>query len=120
MRQSKGYELIKGKVWRLIWTKSLYGLKNSGRNWHNLLRDYLIELNFKQSLAYLCLYISQEGRKVVILLVWVDDDILGYSSTNVSDDIKRELPSKFNMKDIEKLSTSFGIKFQQRDECITR
>ena len=45
MRQPKGYEL-EGKVWRL--RKSLYGLKQSGRNWQNLLHDYLIELNFKQ------------------------------------------------------------------------
>ena len=74
MCQPKGYEL-EGKVWRL--RKSLYGLKQSGRNWHNLLHDYLIELNFKQSSADPCLYINRSGREVIILLVWVDGIILG-------------------------------------------
>ena len=116
MRQPKGYEL-EGKVWRL--RKSLYGLKQSGRNWQNLLHDYLIELNFKQSSADPCLYINRSGREVVILLVWVDDIILGCSSTSVFDDIKRKLSSNFKMKDLGKLSMFLGIKFHQRDECIT-
>ena len=116
MRQPKGYEL-EGKVWRL--RKSLYGLKQSSRNWHNLLHDYLIELNFKQSSADTCLYINHSGREVVILLVWVDDIILGCSSTSVSDDIKRKLSSKFKMKDLGKLSIFLGIKFHQGDESIT-
>src|SRR6218665_2298255 len=36
--------------------KSLYGLKQSGRNWNNMLYDYLISENFEQSLTDHCVY----------------------------------------------------------------
>jgi len=52
--QPQGYETT-DKVWKL--KKSLCGLKQSGRNWHNLLHEYLTnELSFKQSSADPCLY----------------------------------------------------------------
>ena len=70
--QPEGYETA-NMVWKL--NKSLYGLKQSGRNWHILLHDYLInELSFKQSTADPCLYFQQGGND--ILLVWVDDIII--------------------------------------------
>ena len=36
--------------------KSLYGLKQSGRNWNNMLHKYLIDEHFEQSLADHCVY----------------------------------------------------------------
>ena len=40
----QGYDENPDKVWRL--KKSLYGLKQSGRNWNITLHDYLKGLNF--------------------------------------------------------------------------
>src|SRR6218665_3275525 len=36
--------------------KTLYGLKQSGRNWNNMLHDYLISENFEQSSTDHCVY----------------------------------------------------------------
>ena len=46
---SKG-EILVGKL-----KKSLYGLKQSGRNWYKMLHEYLVNNNFVQSLSDPCL-----------------------------------------------------------------
>ena len=46
VKQPPGYEEHGSNfVWKL--NKSLYGLKQSGRNWNNLLYEYLLGLEFK-------------------------------------------------------------------------
>ena len=42
-------------VYRL--NKSLYGLKQSGRNWNSMLHNYLVENNFMQNEVDHCLYV---------------------------------------------------------------
>ena len=58
VEQPKGFcntdDLGRKLVWKL--KKSLYGLKQSGRNWNNLLHKCLIDENFNQSLADTCVF----------------------------------------------------------------
>ncbi|KAF2343503.1 Reverse transcriptase RNA-dependent DNA polymerase [Trinorchestia longiramus] len=63
--------------------KSLYGLKQSGRNWNNLLHQFLVEQNFVQSLSYTCVYVRESDSGKVIIIVWVDDLILASSNAVV-------------------------------------
>ena len=51
--------------------RSLYGLKQSGRNWNKLLHEHLETNRFKQSYVDNCVYTRNDGK--VIVLVWVDD-----------------------------------------------
>jgi hypothetical protein len=44
--------------------KSLYGLKQSGRNWNNLLHDYLANDKYNQSLLDPCLMLGQQMAEV--------------------------------------------------------
>ena len=52
--------------------KSLYGLKQGSLNWHNKLKDALINRGFVESISDPCLFISKD----MIILVYVDDCIL--------------------------------------------
>jgi hypothetical protein len=61
-----------GKVWKL--RKSIYGLKQSPRNYFLHLKQKLERLGFTQSNADPCLFIST----TVICLVYVDDALLLY------------------------------------------
>jgi len=91
--------------------KSLYGLKQSGRNWNSLLHEYLIDEHFEQSLADHCVYTRFSEQCKVIILVWVDDIIIAASDEHVLRSVKSCLCSRFSMKDIGPLSWFLGINF---------
>ena len=115
--QPSGYT-IGTKVWKL--QKSLYGLKQSGRNWHKLLCDYLInELDFIQSNSDPCLFSKRNEGDTIIIIVWVDDIIIAANTIQSMKSIKSDLSSKFQMKDLGQLSTFLGIKFDQHHESIS-
>ena len=111
---------VEEKVWKL--NKSLYGLKQSGRNWHTMLHKYLLELNFNPSSADACLYIKRDNGETMILLIWVDDIIIAGSSNLAIDSIKQKLSSKFvfldhslesnspNTKDVSPCLNQFTLK----------
>ena len=103
-------------VWKL--NKSLYGLKQSGRNWHNL-HQYLQDTDFEQSSADPCVFIKHIENDVIILLVWVDDIIIASSSKELMDDFKQKLSNRFNMKDLGELSSFLAIEFERTNETIT-
>ena len=104
-------------VWKL--NKSLYGLKQSGRNWHNLLHQYLQDMDFEQSSADPCVFIKHIENDVIILLVWVDYIIIASSSKEFMDDFKQKLSNRFNMKDLGELSSFLAIEFERTNETIT-
>mmetsp|Transcript_139 Transcript_139/g.208 ORF Transcript_139/g.208 Transcript_139/m.208 type:complete len:116 (+) Transcript_139:1010-1357(+) len=66
--------------------RSLYGLKQSPRNWNTTLNQWLISIQFERSLSDPCLYIKKSNTgKIFIVIVYVDDLILG---TNCLDDYR--------------------------------
>lgn len=57
MEQPEGFKVeypSTNLVWKL--NKSLYGLKQSGRNWNHILHNFLLENKYDQSLADPCVY----------------------------------------------------------------
>jgi hypothetical protein len=119
MEQPEGFE-VQSKGGRLVYklNKSLYGLKQSGRNWNNLLHDYLVEDGFEQSSVDHCLYIKLTERGMVVMLVWVDDLVIGASNDSLLSDTKEALKSRFKMKDLGRLSYFLGIDFEQHDGVV--
>ena len=82
MDQAEGFKAPSSSNGRLAYklNKSLYGLKQSGRNWNNVLHCFLLDNQFVQSPIDNCMYtIKQFGSKMVVILVWVDDIIIAAS-----------------------------------------
>ena len=81
VEQPQGYSILSdgnNLVWRLH--NSLYGLKQSGRNWNFVLRDHLIESGFVQSKADYCLFVSRKSGGVIHIIFWIDDIIVAARS----------------------------------------
>ena len=76
IHQPKGYEVKNkdGKVLYCKLKKSLYGLKQSGRMWNNVIHNFFISENLNQSHADHCLYVKNDGKDMLIVLIWVDDN----------------------------------------------
>ena len=79
MRSIPGHELPKGKVYKL--KVSLYGLKQSSRNWNKLFVATIQELELIQLREDNCLFIFRgENGDLVILAIYVDDVYLATSN----------------------------------------
>merc|ERR1711888_232359 len=77
MQAPPGYKIPPGHCFLL--KKALYGLKQSGNLWNHTLNEFLLKLGFKRSWADTCLYTKFDGKSEIILLLWVDDIIIGAS-----------------------------------------
>lgn len=77
MRQPPGYLAAGKESLVCLVKKSLYGLKQSARCWNRALHEVLIRLKFRQCKSDPCLYLRNDGEQTVILLVYVDDLLVG-------------------------------------------
>lgn len=107
--QPEGYE-VKGKedsVCRL--RKSLYGLKQSPRQWNKQFDQFMKEIEFKRSCHDQCVYIKRIGKVFVYLLLYVDDMLPASKDMKIIKEIKDQLSSRFEMKDLGAARKILGI-----------
>ena len=117
--QPEGYKETKdgmNLVWKL--NKSLYGLKQSGRNWNCVLSKFFQQNGFKQSEVDACLYFKHGESVIIFIVIWVDDIVIAASSEKLLNDTKYLLKNKFKMKDLGPISWILGIGFKQTDDGI--
>ena len=112
MKQPIGYEM-KGKE-RLVCKlqKSIYGLKQSSRCWNVALESQLRKMGFTQSKSDPCIYMSG-GENTFYIGLYVDDMILAGKDEAKMKSIKEELSSRFDIKDLGKLSYFLGMSIIQ-------
>ena len=103
-------------VWRL--NRSLYGLKQSGRNWNIVLIQFFERIGFHQSKIDVCLFYRNNKSGIVNVVVWVDDIIIAATSNDLLNTIKNLLKSRFNMKDLGPINFFLGIEFRQTSSSI--
>ncbi|MCO5600767.1 hypothetical protein L7F22_054882 [Adiantum nelumboides] len=114
MQQPKGF-VQKGKehlVCNLL--KSLYGLKQSSRQWYHKFDAFMRSLDYKQSNEDPCLYVKrQPNGQLIMLILYVDDMlIVGHSKKDIAD-LKTKLKSKFDMKDLGAANHILGMRITQ-------
>lgn len=74
MEPPEGYDFGGEKVWKL--NKSLYGLKQAARAWHETLRTVLTEAGFAVSTADTSLFLCSKHKTTTYLLIYVDDGLI--------------------------------------------
>ena len=102
-RDSSGSPLV------LKLNRSLYGLKQAGREWNKLLVAFLLEWGFKQSSIDVCLFTYTVGTAILWLLVWVDDIIQVDNDSALRERFTSELSKRFPTEDKGVLEWVIGV-----------
>jgi hypothetical protein len=89
--------------------KSLYGLKQSPRQWNKKFTDVLNSAGFKRCQMDPCCYYRQSNGTTVWLLLYVDDGIVVTDSIDEYEELVKILRSAFDVKDLGDLSYILGI-----------
>jgi hypothetical protein len=113
MKQPEGYA-VKGKkelVCRL--KKSLYGLKQSPRMWYQKFDTYMLGLGFTRIKEDHCVYSKLNGDHLIYLVLYVDDMLLIGNNKEIIQDVKTQLSSKFDMKDLGASNFILGMEIKR-------
>jgi hypothetical protein len=113
MKQPEGF-VVKGKkelVYKL--KKSLYGLKQSPRMWYQKFDTYILELGFVRRKVDHYVYSKQVGNHFIYVVLYVDDMLLVGNNMDVIKEVKSQLSSKFDMKDLGVASFSLGMEIKR-------
>ena len=80
--------------------ESLYGLKQSPRQWFDKLSSALLSFVYQQSKADYSLFTKQNAEGFTAVLVYVDDLMITGNDAAQIETLKSQLSSKFHMKDL--------------------
>ncbi|KAI0992481.1 hypothetical protein K3495_g15704, partial [Podosphaera aphanis] len=112
MKQPKGFEDGTGRVCHLIHT--LYGLKQSGREWNKTLKSFLVEeAGYTQLIKEHGLFFRSDKNGYDIIAVWVDDFLIASTDKNRLNLVKREICNKWEATDLGEPKLLLGIQVER-------
>lgn len=90
--------------------RSIYGLKQSSRQWNLQFDQHMKKIGFESSKYDSCVYVKKkDGRPVAFLLLYVDDMLVTGSDINEIQKVKHDLKLRFEMKDLGEAKRILGI-----------
>nr|GEY49609.1 hypothetical protein [Tanacetum cinerariifolium] len=104
------------KVYRL--KKALYGLKQAPRAWYDEISNFLISKGFSKGSIDPTLFITKHKGDILLVQIYVDDIIFGFTNLNLSKRFKKLMHSKFEMSMIGELKFFLGIQIHQSSRGI--
>ena len=99
------------KVCKLL--RSIYGLKQSSRQWYIRFHQAIISFDFEMIDEDHCVYVKRSKEKFVILSLYVDDILLASNNKEYVQIIKEWLSSNFDMKDMSEAAYIIGVKIER-------
>src|SRR3954464_13885254 len=90
--------------------KSLYGLKQSPRQWYKRFDAYMIRIGYRRCEYDCCVYTRVlDDRSSIFLLLYVDDMLIATRSMKEINKLKTLLRKEFDMKDLGGAKKILGI-----------
>ncbi|KAE8684439.1 GDSL esterase/lipase [Hibiscus syriacus] len=100
--------------------KSLYGLKQSPRQWYKQFDKFMIGQKYTRSKYDHCVYLRElEDGSYIYLLLYVDDMLIASRSQTEIAKLKTQLNREFEMKDLGEAKKILGIEIS-RDKKLGR
>jgi hypothetical protein len=93
--------------------KSLYGLKQSPRQWYKRFDSYMIKIGYKRCEYDCCVYVrSLDDGSFIFLLLYVDDMFIAAKSIVEVNKLKVLFSREFDMKDLGAAKKILGVMTQ--------
>ena len=104
-------------VYKLV--KSLYGLRQTSRQWYAKLLATILQLGFTQSQSDHSLFVYTKGTLFTALLVYVDDIVITGNDPTCVAALKSLLDHKFGIKDLGSLKYFLGLEIARSEKGIS-
>lgn len=107
--QPRGYKR-KGEKKLFKLKKALYGLKQASRAWYSRIDAYFAKLGFHKCPFEHTLYVkTEEGGKLLIVCLYVDDLIFTRNDDKIFDEFKKSMMTEFEMTDLGLMHYFLGL-----------
>nr|GEV43098.1 hypothetical protein [Tanacetum cinerariifolium] len=90
------------KVYKVV--KALYGLHQAPRAWYEPLANYLLENGFQREKIDQTLFIKKQKCDILLVQVYVDDIIFGYTNKDLCKAFEKLMKDKFQMSSMGELT----------------
>jgi hypothetical protein len=92
---------------------SLYGVKKSPRMRYQKFDTYILRLGFVRNKDDHCVYSKQVGNHFIYVVLYVDDMLLVGNNMDAIKEVKSQLSSKFDMKDLGVANFIIGMEIKR-------
>ena len=107
MKMPSGFD-DKKHVLKLL--KSIYGLKQAGLLWHQMLKDFLTSLGLKQSHGDQCLFYKRQNGYLLMVGVYVDDLIIVGLDVHI-EQVATSISKRFEIRSLGEINKCLGIQY---------
>ena len=93
--------------------KSLYGLKISPKKWNKKFSEEVCKLGLENDLHDPCLFTWRHNGYIAIIILYVDDMLIGSNNSKKLNQVKNHLTGVFQMKDLGEPKNFLGMVIQR-------
>ena len=94
--------------------KYLYGLKKYPRMWYQKFNSYIQDLGFKRSQVEHYVYNKKVVEHFIYVALYIDGMLLVGNNMNLIKEVKQQLSSKFDMKDLRMTHFILGMEIKKK------
>ncbi|GJY17140.1 putative ribonuclease H-like domain-containing protein, partial [Tanacetum coccineum] len=95
------------KVYKVV--KALYGLHQAPRAWYAALSTFLEQSRYRRGAIDKTLFIKKDKKDIMLVQVYVDDIIFGYTRKSWCDEFEALMKNRFQMSFIGELTFFLGL-----------
>ena len=114
MQQPEGF-VVEGKEDHVcLLKKSLYGLKQSSRQWYKRFDSFMVGSGYSRSSYDSCVYFRKtHDGSFIYLLLYVDDMLIAAKNMSDIEELKKQLNRVFEMKDLGAAKKILGMEIER-------
>ena len=113
MKQPEGFSSNGGEHLVCKLKKSIYGLKQTSRQWCLKFHDVISSFGFVENIMDQCIYQKVSGSKICFFVLYVDDILLATNDKDLLHEVKQFLFENFDMKDMGDATYVIDIKIHR-------